>query len=111
MFTPLHSSTNQELFKKYICNQSSQYAKYNGAARPSYRLNWSIQFPSLSAMFNSLHIKLSEKYLGNQGSCYEKYEWFAQDDFRYTKETIMSNHQSNAIHCQQRWTEHKGGLW
>ena len=25
MFTPLHSSTNQELFEKYVCNQSSYY--------------------------------------------------------------------------------------
>jgi len=27
MFTPLHSSANQELFEKYICNQSSHYAE------------------------------------------------------------------------------------
>jgi len=25
MFTLLHSSTNQELFEKYFCNQSSHY--------------------------------------------------------------------------------------
>jgi len=31
MFTPLHSSKNQELFEKYVCNQSSHYEKYNGA--------------------------------------------------------------------------------
>jgi len=38
MFTLLHISTNQELFEKYVCNQSSHYEKYDGAARPSYRL-------------------------------------------------------------------------
>ena len=27
----LHSSTNQELFEKRICNQSSHYEKYDGA--------------------------------------------------------------------------------
>jgi len=27
MLTSLHSSTNQELFEKYICNQSSHYKK------------------------------------------------------------------------------------
>jgi len=31
MFTMLHSSTNQELFEKYVCNQSSHYEKYDGA--------------------------------------------------------------------------------
>jgi len=28
VFTSLHSSTNQELFEKYVCNQSSYYEKY-----------------------------------------------------------------------------------
>ena len=28
MFNPLHSSTNQELFEKHLCNQSSHYEKY-----------------------------------------------------------------------------------
>jgi len=28
MFTLLHSSMNQELFEKYVCNQSSHYEKY-----------------------------------------------------------------------------------
>ena len=28
MFNPLHSSTNQELFKKHLCNQNSHYEKY-----------------------------------------------------------------------------------
>ena len=28
MFNPLHSSTNQELFEKHLCNRSSHYDKY-----------------------------------------------------------------------------------
>ena len=28
MFNPLHSSTNQQLFEKHLCNQSSHYEKY-----------------------------------------------------------------------------------
>ena len=28
MFNPLHSITNQELFEKHLCNQSSHYEKY-----------------------------------------------------------------------------------
>jgi len=41
----------------------------------------------------------------------KKYGRFAWNDFRYAKEVITCNHQINAIHCQQRWMEHKGGLW
>jgi len=51
MFTPLHSSTNQELFEKYICNQSSHYENYDGAVCVIIS-NWSIHCPSLSALFN-----------------------------------------------------------
>ena len=29
MFNPLHSSTNQELFEKHLCNQNSHDEKYN----------------------------------------------------------------------------------
>jgi len=45
MFTLLHINTNQELFEKYVCNQSSHYEKHNGAARPSYRLKLKYPFP------------------------------------------------------------------
>ena len=34
MFTLLHSSMNQELFKKYVCNQSSHYEKYGWCCVP-----------------------------------------------------------------------------
>ena len=45
VFTPLHSSTNQELFKKHVRNQSSHYKKYNGAMRPSYPLKLKYPLP------------------------------------------------------------------
>ena len=38
MFTPLHSSMNQELFEKYVCNQIATMLKYDGAMRPCYCL-------------------------------------------------------------------------
>jgi len=44
MFTLLHNGTNQELFEKYVCNQSSHYEKYDGAAHPSYRLKYPLLF-------------------------------------------------------------------
>ena len=76
MFTPLHSSTNkQKLFEKYVCKHCE---KYDGAACPSYCLK--VKYPSLSAMFNSLHSsthqELFEKLLRDQGSHYEKYRQF-----------------------------------
>ena len=38
MFTLLYSSTNQELFEKYIYSQSIHYEKYDGATRPRHLL-------------------------------------------------------------------------
>jgi len=45
MFTLLHSSTKQELFEKYVCNQSSHNKKYDGAAHPSYPLKLKYTLP------------------------------------------------------------------
>jgi len=45
MYTPLHSSTNQDLFQKYIYNQSSHYEKFDGAAYPSCRLKLKYPLP------------------------------------------------------------------
>jgi len=49
--------------------------------------NWHIHFPSLSAMFNSLHDntnqELFEKHLYNQGSHYEKYGQFTWDNWQF----------------------------
>ena len=60
--------------------------------------NWSIHFPSLSAMFNLLHSSTNqevfEKHLCNQGSHYEKYGRFLL--------CKGSHHQFNTFHCQQR---------
>jgi len=41
----IHSSTNQELFEKYSCNQSSHHKKYDGATCPSYRLKLKYPLP------------------------------------------------------------------
>ena len=53
----------------------------DSAAHPSYHLKLKyIHFPSLSAMFNSIHSstnqEMFEKHLCNQGSHYGKYRWF-----------------------------------
>ena len=41
----LHSSTNQELFEKHVCNQSKHYEKYNGAVCPSYWMKLKYPLP------------------------------------------------------------------
>ena len=81
MFTPLHSSTNQELFEKHVRDQSSHCEKYDSAAHaPVIVWNWSIHCPSLSAMFDLLHSSTNqevfEKHLCIKSSHYEKYGRF-----------------------------------
>ena len=81
MFTPLHSSTNQELFEKHVRNHNSHCEKYDRAARaPVIVCNWSIHCPSLSAMFDllqsSTNQEVFEKHLCITSSHYEKYRWF-----------------------------------
>ena len=81
MFTPLYSSTNQELFEKHVHDQSRHCDKYNSAARtPVIVWNWSIHCPSLSAMFDLLHSSTNqevfEKHLCIKSSHYEKYGRF-----------------------------------
>jgi len=80
MFTSLHSSTNQELFKKHVCNHSSYYENTMVPLAPVIVWNWSIYCPSLSSMFDLLHSSTNqevfEKHLCNKSSHYEKYGRF-----------------------------------
>ena len=83
MFTLLHISTNQELFEKYIFNQSSHYENTMVPRARVIIWNWfglSIHCPSLSAVFDSLHSstnqELFEKCLCNKNHHYEKYGRF-----------------------------------
>jgi len=80
MFTPLHSSTNQKLFEKCVCNQGSHYENTMVTYAPVIVWNWSINCPSLSAMFDSLHSSTNQEVLENhlcsQSSHYEKYGQF-----------------------------------
>ena len=112
MFTPLHSSTNQELFEKHVRNQSSHCKKYDSAARPPVIVwNWSIHCLSLSAMLDLLHSSVNQevfkKHLCNKVATMKNTDNF----LLRAKEAITCNHQINAFHCLQRWMEHKGGHW
>jgi len=83
MFTPLHSSTNQELLEKYVCNQSSHYEKYDHAVQPqlSSGTEVSISLPCqlVTQQYESITVWKAP------GSHYEKYRQFTQDDFHYAK--------------------------
>ena len=48
---PLHSSMNQELFEKYICNQIAPMRKYDGAMCPSYRMKLKYPLPFSASYF------------------------------------------------------------
>ena len=108
MFTLLHSSTNQKLFEKYLCNQNlatkSHYKNTNGALHHSYFLK--LKYPLIllcqvcSTCYTAVQIKnCFEKNLCYQGSHKEKYG------------ATICNHQINTIHGQQTWKGHKGGHW
>jgi len=91
--SPLHSSRNQELFKKYICNHSIATMKNTMVLRSP--CNYSSEtFPSLSAMQINNCLKST--------SVIKVDTMKNADDFHYTKEVVTCNHQINTIHCQQR---------
>jgi len=77
MFTPLHSSTNQELLEKHVCNHSSHYEKYDGTTRPSYCLKLKYLLPfSVSLLHSSTNQEVLEKHLCSKSSHYENTENF-----------------------------------
>jgi len=83
MFTLLHSNTNQKLFKKYLCNQSSHYENIDSVVHPSYRPKLKYPFPYSVSYVQLVHytavwIKncLKSTSICNRGSHYEKYGWF-----------------------------------
>ena len=48
-------------YKKYACNQSSYYTEVRWYRTPVIIWNWSIHYPVLSAIFNSLHCSTNQE--------------------------------------------------
>jgi len=73
--------------------------------------NWSIHFPSLSAVFDSLHSSMNqelfEKHLCNKSNHDEKYGRFLVTQRKPSHATT----ELTLFTVQQRWMEHKGGHW
>ena len=64
MFKLLHSKTNQELYEKHLCNESSHYEKVPCTPCCAHQLSsekWGIHYTSLSTMFNLLHGNMNQE--------------------------------------------------
>ena len=71
----IHSKTNQELYGKHLCHQSSHYEKYEWSRTPPSISEISIVL--LCQLFLSHYTPiLVKKHLCSQGSHYEKYGQF-----------------------------------
>jgi len=75
MFTPLHSSTNQELLEKHVCIKVTTMKSVDA---PVIIWNWSIYFASLSVTYVQLNTRQYKsrtvrKVPLYQGCYYEKY--------------------------------------
>jgi len=99
---PLHSSTNQELFEKYACNQSSYYAEIRWYCVPQLSSETEISITLLCQLFLTCYTAVRIKNCLKSTSAIKVETIKNMDDFRYTKEAITCNHQINAFHCQQR---------
>jgi len=106
MFTLLHSSTNQELFEKYVYNQSRHYEKYDGAVYPSYhlKLKYPLPFCQLcSTRYTAVRIKNCLK----STSVIKATAMKSTDDTQ--RKPSCATTELTLFTVQQRWMEHKGG--
>jgi len=99
MFTPLHSSTNQELFEKYVCNQSNHYENTMGL-RAHLSSETEVLIAFLCQLFSTRYRVVRIKNCLKSTSVIKVATMKNMDDFRYAKEAITCNRQINAFHCQ-----------
>ena len=101
MFTPLHSSTNQELFEKHVCDQSSHYEKYGRflvtqrkPSRATTKLmvfavskdEWNTKEDTGTSLKNALHVlRLSKRHLATSNSEKIKPVALAVIELRYSE--------------------------
>ena len=96
----VRSISNQELFKKHLCNPHIPHLTWHRAPQLLSE-KWSFCYASLSAMFNVLrsisNLELFEKHLCYQNNHYEKY-----GQFPLQREAITCYCQIDTFCCQQR---------
>ena len=98
MPSPLHSSTSQELFKKYVCIKVATMKNTDSATRPSC-LKLQYPFP-----FSISYLKLvTQQYCLKSTSVIKVATMKNTNNFCYAKEAIICNHQISTFLCQQRW--------
>jgi len=102
MFIPLHSSTNQELFKKYAFNQGNHYEKTRWCRVPQLSSETEVSIVLLCQLcltrYTAVRIMncLKSTYVIKADAMKNV------DDFHYAKDAIMCNCQINAVHCEQK---------
>jgi len=99
MFTLLHSSMNQQLFKKYICNQSSHYENTRYHV-PQLSSETKVSIALLYQLFSTRYTAVQIKNCFKSTSVIKVTTMNNIDDFHYAKEAIKCNQQINALHCQ-----------
>jgi len=103
MFTPLHSSVIQQLFEKYVCNQSSHYAEIWWYRTPQLSSETEVSIAFLCQLCSTRYAAVRIKKCLKNTSVIKVATMKNTDNFSLRKEAITCNHQINAIHCQQRW--------
>ena len=114
MLNPLHSISNQELFKKHLYNPRIPKER-NRAVRPNH-----INYHLKSELSITLRCRLCSTHytavrIKNCLKSTSEYQNHSHDEkygrFPFRREAIMCSHQINTFPCQQRWMGHKGGHW
>ena len=95
MFNQLHSTANQELYEKHLCNQSGHYEKYKWHHPCLSIIEWKVKYP--------LRFVVSYDYVAVQIKNFWKAPKLAtlknMDNLCYTKEAITWYHQINTFCC------------
>jgi len=88
MFTPLHSNMNQELFEKYVCNQSTHYTEIRWCRVPQLSSETEVSIALLCQLFSTCYTAVQIKNCLKSTSAIEVTTIKNIDDLCYAKETI-----------------------
>jgi len=88
MFTLSHSSTNQELFKKYVCNQSSHYEKIRLCRVPQLLSETEVSIALICLLCSTCYIVIQIKDCLKSTSETKVATMKNMDNFHCTKEAI-----------------------
>ena len=99
MFTKLHSSTNEKLFEKYVCNQIIR-CEQNDRDTPQQSSVIEVSIALLCQLCSTRCTAIRIKNCLKSTSVIKVATIKHMDKFRYAKEAITCNHRINAFHYQ-----------